>query len=130
MVMDEQVATDYVVRELGKHRNRSDIIVALCQHDLLSWDQADAFVSKVEKEQRRRIAGGQATLLIILGLGTIVFGMFLVFRYLVATINGTMILQWPFPVPYLGNVVRMGTGALMVLGGFFGILKVVWDLLG
>ncbi len=127
--MDEQVATAFVIRELAKHRNRNDIIMALCQHDQLNWEQAQAFVAQVEQTHRRKIAGGQAPLLIVIGLAIIIAGLFLVTRYTVATLNGAVIFQWPFPIPYLGNVTRIGAGVVMVIAGFAGILKAVWDML-
>ncbi|MEW5718662.1 MAG: hypothetical protein AB1817_08565 [Chloroflexota bacterium] len=127
--MDEQVATAFVIRELAKHRNRNDIILSLCQHDELNWEQAEAFVTRVEQTHRRKIAGGQATILIVMGLGIMVAGLYLATRYTVATLNGAIIFQWPLPVPYLGNVTRIGAGVVMVIAGFAGILKVVWDML-
>jgi hypothetical protein len=117
--MDEQVATAFVIRELAKHRNRNDIIMALCQHDALSWNEAEVFVAQVEQTHKHKIAGGQVLLLIILGLGIIVGGLYLIVRYTVATLNGAIIFQWPFPIPYLGNVTRIGTGAAMVIAGLF-----------
>ena len=127
--MDEQVATAFVIRELSRHKNRNDIIMALCQHDGLSWSQAEAFVAQAEQTHKRKIAGGQAPLFIILGLGIIIAGLYLIVRYTVATLNGAIIFQWPLPIPYLGNATRVGTGVAMVIAGFFGILKTIWDML-
>ena len=128
--MDDQVTTAFVIRELAKHRNRNDIIMSLCQHDQLNWEQAEAFVTQVEQTHRRKIAGGQALLLIIIGLGIIIAGLYVSLHYTIATLNGAVIFQWPFPIPYLGNITRIGAGVVMVLGGLAGILKVVWDMLG
>ena len=127
--MDEQVATAFVIRELSRHKNRNDIIMALCQHDQLNWSQAETFVAQVEQTHKRKIAGGQALLFIILGLGIIIGGLYLIVRYTIATLNGAIIFQWPLPIPYLGNVTRIGTGVAMVIAGFFGILKAIWDML-
>ena len=127
--MDEQVATAFVIRESSRYKNRSDIIMALCQHDGLSWNEAEAFVAQVEQAHKRKIAGGQSLLFIILGLSIIVGGLYLIVRYTVATLNGAIIFQWPLPIPYLGNVTRIGTGAAMVIAGWFGILKAVYDIL-
>jgi hypothetical protein len=74
--MDEQLATAFVIRELAKHRNRNDIIMALCQHDQLNWEQAEAFVTQVEQTHRRKITGGQAPLLIVIGLVLIIAGLY------------------------------------------------------
>jgi hypothetical protein len=127
--MDEQIATAFVTRELAKHRNRNDVIMALCQHDQLSWSQAEAFVSQVEQTHRRKIAGGQAPVLILIGLGIVIAGTYLIIRYVTATLNGAIIFQWPLPIPYLGNVTRIGAGVGMVIAGLFGILKAIWDIL-
>jgi len=127
--MDEKLASEFVVRELAKHRNRNDIILALCQSDKIDWKTAQAFVEQVEAKQGRRIAAGQAPLLILIGLGFIIGGLYVTVRYVVATMNGAIIFQWPLPIPYLGNVTRIGGGIAMVAGGMFGILKAVWDML-
>ena len=89
--MDEQVATAFVIRELSRHKNRNDIIMALCQHDQLNWSQAETFVAQVEQTHKRKIAGGQAPLFILLGLGIIIGGLYLIVRYTVATLNGAII---------------------------------------
>ena len=127
--MDETLAAEFVVRELAKHRNRNDIILALCQSDKINWKMAQEFVEQVEQKQSRRIAAGQAPLLILIGLGLIVSGLYVAVRYIVATMNGAIIFQWPLPIPYLGNVSRIGGGIAMVSGGMFGILKAVWAML-
>jgi hypothetical protein len=127
--MDEKLASEFVVRELAKHRNRNDIILALCQSDKIDWKTAQQFVEQVELKQGRRIATGQAPLLILLGIAFIIGGLYVTIRYVVATMNGAMIFQWPLPIPYLGNVTRIGGGIAMVTGGMFGILKAVWDMI-
>ena len=127
--MDETLAAEFVVRELAKHRNRNDIIFALCQSDKINWKMAQEFVEQVEQKQSRRIAAGQAPLLILIGLVLIVSGLYVAIRYIVATMNGAIIFQWPLPIPYLGNVSRISGGVAMVIGGMFGILKAVWAML-
>jgi hypothetical protein len=74
-------ATAFVIRELGAHRKRNDIVMALCERMGMSWQQAEKFVSQVEHSNRKAITAGQTPLyliisvvLILLGVGGIMYG--------------------------------------------------------
>ena len=50
--MDKQEATDFVIRELAKRRNRDDIITELCQRTGGTREQVQRFVQLVESQNR------------------------------------------------------------------------------
>lgn len=127
--MDKEAATQYVIRELAKNRSKSDIIMRLCEVDGISWNEADAFIAGVESEHHKKISAGQAPLLIIVGLIVVISGFYIVIRYGLVTLDGVNIPFWFLPVPYLGNIMRIGTGLAMIAGGGFGVLKALWNIL-
>ncbi|CAG1013344.1 hypothetical protein ANAEL_04675 [Anaerolineales bacterium] len=72
--MDKEEATQFVVRELGRHHNRNEIIMALCERMGLNWKEAERFVLEVETHQGRTIAARQSPIILILGIGLFVVG--------------------------------------------------------
>ncbi len=76
--MDQDAATAFIIRELGKHHSRNDIIQALCEQSNTTWSEVERFVQQVEAQHGRDIAVRQSPLLIWLGAGTIVVGIGLV----------------------------------------------------
>ncbi len=72
--MNKETATEYVIRELGKHRNRNEIIMTLCERTSLNWQQAGQFIQEVESQHGRRIAVRQSPIIIMLGIGLLLAG--------------------------------------------------------
>lgn len=128
--MDHAEATEFVVRELGKHRSRDDIIRTLCEQAEFDWRQATQFVRRVETEHGQRIAMRQSPLIVILGVGTILAGIVITLWVTVETLNGTIIFLLSLPIPYLGNLVYFTTGLGMIAGGCLGLwqtIKALWS---
>jgi hypothetical protein len=73
--MNREEATQFVVRELGRHHNRNEIIVALCERMGLGWKEAECLVLEVESQHGRSIAARQSPIIIVLGIGLLVIGM-------------------------------------------------------
>ena len=121
--MKKQEATDFVIRELGKHHQRNDIIQKLCEAGEINWRDAEKFVRGVEADNRSAIALKQSPLITLIGLGTIIFGLGLTFWIVTATLQGYIIFFLSFPVPYLGNIFYFFTGMAMIIGGVWGM----WD---
>ncbi len=121
--MKKQEATDFVIRELGKHHPRNDIIQKLCEAGEINWRDAEKFVRGVEADNRSAIALKQSPLITLIGLGTIIFGLGLTFWIVTATLQGYIIFFLSFPVPYLGNIFYFFTGMAMIIGGVWGM----WD---
>ncbi|HEX9332324.1 MAG TPA: hypothetical protein VF896_10570 [Anaerolineales bacterium] len=121
--MNQQEATDFVIRELGKHRQRNDIIQKLCEEGGMNWGDAEKFMRRVEVENKSAIALKQSPLITVIGMGTIILGLALTLWVAIETIQGYIIFFLSFPVPYLGNIFYFITGLAMLLGGMWGM----WD---
>lgn len=124
--MDKDAARAYVVRELGSHRNRKEVVFDICKQLDLNWDEADAFVREVETFDSQSIARKQSPLLLLFGIAVIIGGLAL-------TIEGVMFFwNWMFRdsteqlifTPYIyvmgGSMV---TGLAMITGGIIGFRK-------
>src|SRR5436190_1432444 len=123
--MDQAEATEFVVRELGKHHSRDDIIRTLCEQAGFDWYRAKEFVQRVEKEHGQRIAIRQSPLIVILGLATLLVGVGLSTWVTWETLQGTIIFFISMPIPYLGNVIYFITGLGMIAGGIAGLWKTI-----
>ena len=121
--MDQQAATDFVIRELGKHHQRNDIIQKICETNGMNWREAEKFVQRVEAENRGAIALKQSPIITLLGLCISIAGLGLTIWIVTATLQGYIIFFLSFPVPYLGNIFYFFTGLAMMVGGIWGI----WD---
>jgi hypothetical protein len=73
-IMNKEKATEFVIRELGKHHNRNEIITALCEQMGLNWREAGQFVQEIESQHGRAIAARQSPIIIILGIGLLIAG--------------------------------------------------------
>jgi uncharacterized membrane-anchored protein len=71
--------TEFIVAELGKHRQDNDAIMAVARRANLSWEQAERLVQDVKIEHRRRIVRRRSPLLIAVGVGTAVGGFALLY---------------------------------------------------
>ncbi len=121
--MDQQAATDFVIRELGKHHPKNDIIQKLCETYAMNWGEAEKFMRRVEVENKSAIALKQSPLITLIGVGSIILGLGLTLWIGVETIQGYVIFFLSFPVPYLGNIFYIFMGLAMTIGGIWGM----WD---
>lgn len=119
--MNQQQATDFVIRELGKHRQRNDIIQRLCETGGINWKAAEKFVEQVEAENTGAIALRQSPLVTLIGICTALGGLGLMVWTVLETLQGAVITY--FYVPYLGNLVYFFTGLAMMIGAIWGL----WD---
>jgi hypothetical protein len=124
LLLDDALV-EWVVRDLGRQRNRNDIIRVLCEETQLPWRQVERFVRRVEIEHYDRIAARQSPLVIFLGIGSIVGGLLLMGYTVYITLAGHTINLSGVPVPYLENGAYFVTGAAMVIGGLAGIWRAV-----
>jgi hypothetical protein len=76
--MNQQEATEFVIRELGRHRSRDDIVREICEQTNWPWRQVQHFVQRVEVQHQDQITSRQMPLLIALGVGTIAAGFLLI----------------------------------------------------
>lgn len=106
--MNEQEATRFVIRQLGRHQSRNDIIRGLCERGRFDWRQAEQFVYRVEYEHRRQIAARQMPFILLVAFATIIGG--IVFMA-------------------IGGFYFSCTGSAMVLGGLIGIISIISRLI-
>ncbi len=112
--MEQQEATEYVIRELGKHRSRDDIVREICKQTNWPWKQVQHFVQRVEVQHEDQITGRQMPLLIALGVGTVVAGLLLIIFTIYLNLSGEGV------NPYFAFV-----GLGMLVGGAAGIWRAV-----
>ena len=123
--MNQQEATDFVVRELGKHHQKNDIIQKLCELTSMNWSQAEKFVQHVEAEHGSKIAARQSPLIALLGIVFVLAGCGLTAVTTYETMRGTIIIFLNLPIPYLGNIFYIIIGLSLIAGGIRGMWSTI-----
>jgi len=118
-----------VISELGKHRNRNDLIMALCEKTGGSWNEMQRFVQQVESQNRQKINARQSPILIMIGVTTILMGLVLTVYMAIETWHGVNYFLIGTPIPYSGNVFYGVTGLGMLGGGTVGTLRTLRSLM-
>lgn len=124
--MTNEELTNLIIKELSKHRDPKEITRIVCEHSYLNWNEAEKLVGEVATQNKRKIAVRQSPLLIILSIGTLVFGIGL----LAYNVNFVMnFFQRDTLGQILGlqsgyyRVAELVTGLGMTIGGFYGLWK-------
>jgi hypothetical protein len=121
--MNRQEATNFVIRELGKHRQRNDILQKLCETGGINWKEAEKFIEQVEAENMGAIALRQSPLVTLIGICTALGGLGLMIWVALATLQGTIIFF--LNIPYLGNLSYFFTGLVMMVAGLWGMWETI-----
>lgn len=127
--MNNEELTNMIIKELGKHHERNEIVRKICEQTSMSWGEAEQLIKDVEAQNRRKIAVRQGPLLMLLSVGTLVLGIGLVaynLQVLVAIFNQDLLGTILSAQSGYYRVVQLLTGAAMIIGGFWG----VWTTLG
>lgn len=129
--MKREDAVNFVVQALGKHQDKNEVIMALCQQTGMNWKQAEQFIKQVEVDHKSTITSRQTPLFIVMGITFIVIGCGL----LIANIQFfiTILQSDPSEIALavrsayfrIGSVV---TGFGMVIGGIVGLWRAISDL--
>jgi hypothetical protein len=109
--MNKDEARVLIINELGKHTNRNDILMELCQELDINWEDADRLVKEVETYDGRTIARRQSPLLIILGAGVLIGGTALTVQ--------ALLFFWDFAFMAPAQQLVMSQYAYYMGGGFF-----------
>ena len=120
--MNEELTT-LIIKELGRHRDRKDIIQKICERDGLNWQEAEQLITLVEAQNRRAIATRQTPLLLFLSIGTLLLGLGL----LVINMD---ILSGFFQKDLLGQVLSLQSSYYRVLGFITGLGMTAGGLVG
>ena len=126
--MNHEQLTQYVIRELGKHRRRSDVVMDVCERTGMDWPAAQKFVYSVEFDNRQKVAVRQSPLAIIFGVSFLLGGFALVLMSVFATLQGYSLTYRG--VPYSGNITGVITGILLIAGGVIGLWETIQKLRG
>ncbi|HLF26560.1 MAG TPA: hypothetical protein VJG32_09495 [Anaerolineae bacterium] len=121
---------DFVVKELSRNRQRSEIVMALCNEMNFSWEQAEAFIRKVELQNRTQITQRRSPLLLALGIGLILGGLVLGGFGVYELLNGVLFFGIDLIVVYFSmpTPVMVITGLAMIAGGSWGVLRTIGSL--
>ncbi len=120
--MNEQL-TRLIVDDLARQRDRSDIILMVCQEARLNWTQAEQLVQRVEAQQAHAIAGKQGPLLIFLGTVTTLGGLLLLLysiRVLTEILRGDLLEQ----------ILSLGSSYYPLVAGWIGLTMVAGGVIG
>lgn len=115
--------TPFIIKELGKHHERRDIIQKICERSGLDWKEADQLIALVEAQHKRAIAGRQTPLLLFLSVGTLLLGLGLV-------AFNMQILSAFFQKDILGQVLSVQSSYYQIIGLVTGVGMTVGGLVG
>ena len=129
--MNEEL-TNLIIKKLGKHHDRNDIIRMVCEQSTLSWTEAGNLIEQVEAEHGKMIAGRQGPLLILLSVGTLILGIGLLFynsQFFMGFLQRDIFEQLLSLQGGYYRVIGLITGLGMAVGGLLGLGKSLLPLL-
>ena len=130
--MNKEELIELVIRELGKHHERRDIVARICEQSTLGWGEAEQLVTEVESQYKRKIAARQGPLLVFVSVGTLVIGLGLLIyniELIVAIFNKDLLGQvLSLRSGYL-QLISLVTGLGMTVGGLYGLWNALAALL-
>jgi len=122
--MNKEELINLIIKELGRHRHRQEIVRKICEASTLSWSEAERLIAEVEEQNKRKIATRQGPLLIFLSIGTLVLGIGLLaynVELLVAIFNRDLLGQILGLRSGYYRLIGLVTGLAMTIGGLYGI---------
>jgi hypothetical protein len=127
--MNNEELGNMIVKELGKHHDRQEIVRKICEVSSLGWRDAERLIDEVESQNRRKIAMRQGPFLMFLSIGSLILGIGLLvynIEILVAVFNADLLNQFLSLQSGYYRLASLLTGVGMIIGGFLG----VWTTLG
>ncbi len=129
--MNDEI-TNLVIKKLGKHHDRNEIIRAVCERSTLSWTEAERLMEQVEAEHGSMIAGRQRPFLILVSAGTLILGIGLLFynsQFFLGFFQTGIFEQLLSLQGGYYRIIGLITGLGMAAGGLLGLGKSLWPLL-
>lgn len=121
--MQKEEITAYVIKELGKHHSRDEIIHNLCEQTGMKWPEAEKVVRQVAAEHSQEIKARQSPLVIALGVISIIGGVGLIIYCAAYFLS--------FTQENIPNVAGNGRGAIYAIGALFtGITLIAGAMIG
>jgi hypothetical protein len=130
--MKREEAVALVVKGLGSHQDRNEIIRSLCERTGMPWSVAEDFIKQVEAEHGKTIAAKQSPFLIVLGVVISLVGLGLMLTAIQYFINVAQTDALHMALSAQGIYIRIGSfvsGLFMVLGGMIGLRQPILALL-
>lgn len=127
--MNNEELTQFIIKELSKHHERSEIVRKICEQTTLSWSEAERTIAEVESQNKRKIATRQGPLLIFMSIVTFVIGIGLLaynIELIVAIFNSDLMTQILSLRSGYYRLAGLVTGVGMVIGGLYGS----WNAIG
>jgi hypothetical protein len=132
MIQMNEELTNLIIKELGKHHDRNDIIGVVCERSTLSWTEAAKLIEQVEAEHGSMIAGRQRPLPIFVSAGTLILGIGLLFynsQFSIGFFQRGIFEQLISLQGSYYRVIGLITGVAMAVGGLLGLGTSIWPLL-
>lgn len=111
--MNDEI-TDLIIRKMGSHSSRNEIIIAICEKSGLDWTDAEKLIQQVEEEHHGKIATRQSPVLIFISILTIIGGAGLL-------IYGIMFFLGFYQAETGQRVLLLGAGYLRILSMVAGL---------
>jgi hypothetical protein len=115
--------TAFIIKELGRHRDRNHITQRVCEQGGLNWKQAEQLIVLIEAKHKRAVTVQQAPLLLFLSIGTLLLGIGLVGFNL-------QILFAVFQEDVFGQILSLQSNAYRFIGLLTGLGMTVGGLVG
>lgn len=125
-MVDEELKSK-IIKNLAKHRTINFIVTEICETTGMKWDESERLVNEIEEDNSLEIYSRQKPFMIILGSTTALGGLILSGFILYETINGLIVFVGMVPIPYIGNIIFLGLGLGMLIGGSRGVIKLLMD---
>ena len=118
--IDPEEVSTYIVRELAKYRKPNDVAAELCEKYGLKWDKAAKLVQETEQRHSDQVQARRNPALYFLSIVFIVAGFMTAVGIIIASLDGWIIFL--AHIPYLGNLLILGSGIALIAGGGIGIV--------
>jgi hypothetical protein len=118
-----------VVKELGKNRKQSDVVMQVCEQTGLNWDQAQRLVARIATKNRKKLTSKQNRIFIPLAAIALLVGLALIAasisEVLDAAAHASDVVQDANEVEFIVREVFWGfvTGGALLLGGIAGLIR-------
>jgi hypothetical protein len=128
--MNEELTT-FIITELGKHRDRANIVRRVCERGGLDWRDAERLIILIEARHKGRIVVRKSPWLLflsigalLLGIGLLAFNLQLVLAFFQKDVAAQILSLQSNAYRMMGLI----TGLCMGIGGLVGLWKAFGDI--
>jgi hypothetical protein len=128
--MNEEI-TNLIIKELGRHHSRNELIRSVCEQGSLDWKEAERLIQQVKEQHKHAIARRQSPILLLISFATVVAGIVFFFYsiqfFIDFFLGETLDKLLSLPSGYY-KLVALPAGFGMVIGGLIGVWKTLLSL--